>query len=98
MMDRLSVHSDKNDVKHLYSELNIKQILNVGYSPEFNCIESCFSHTKRYYGKQRLAALANEKEFDEKKTAIAGLKLITKDLVQACERKSMFLLKRDLNI
>ncbi len=97
-MDQLTVHSDKTEVKHLYGELNIKQILNVGYSPEFNCIESCFSHTKRYYGKQRLAALATGQEFDGECTVVDGLRLITKDLVRACERKSLFLLKRDLNL
>ena len=97
-MDRLKVHSDRHEVKHLYNELDIKQILNVGYSPEFNCIESCFSHTKRHYGKQRLAALANNLEFDQKKTVKESLRLISKDLVKVCEKKSLFLLKRDLKL
>ena len=43
LMDQLNVHSDKVAVRHLYDELNIEQILNIGYSPEFNCIEACFS-------------------------------------------------------
>ena len=64
LMDQLSVHSAKNEVIHLYSELDIKQILNIGYSPEFNCIESCFSQVKRLYNRVRLNSFANENEFE----------------------------------
>jgi transposase len=41
-MDKLAVHRHK-EVKLMYEALDIKQILNVGYSPEFNPIESVFS-------------------------------------------------------
>ena len=95
-MDQLSVHSDKEKVKHLYGQLNIMQILNIGYSPEFNCIESCFSQVKRIYNRERLKALANEAEFDEEAQIKKALKVITRDLAAACTKKSLNLLKRDL--
>ena len=83
-MDQLNVHSDKQHVAHLYNELNINKILNIGYSPEFNCIESCFSQVKRLYNRERLNALSNEKDFDEIKEIKRSLKVITRDLAAAC--------------
>ena len=41
-MDKLAVHRHK-EVKLEYEALDIKPIFNVGYSPEFNPIESVFS-------------------------------------------------------
>ena len=41
-MDKLAVHRHK-EVKLMYEALDIKPIFNVGYSPEFNPIESVFS-------------------------------------------------------
>ena len=86
------MHSDKNHVKHLYGELQITQILNIGYSPEFNPIESCFSQVKRVYNRERLRALANDAFFDEVAQIKTALKVITKELVDACARKSLHLL------
>ena len=86
------MHSDKNHVKHLYDELQIRQILNIGYSPEFNAIESCFSQVKRVYIRERLRALANDVYFDEVVQIKTALKEITKELVGKCARKSLHLL------
>ena len=86
------MHSDKSHVKHLYGELQITQILNVGYSPEFNPIESCFSQVKRVYNRERLRALANDAFFEEVPQIKTALKVITKNLVDACARKSLYLL------
>ena len=41
-MDQLNVHKGK-DIKPLYADYDIKPIFNIGYSPEYNPIESCFS-------------------------------------------------------
>ena len=41
-MDQLNVHKGK-DVKPLYAEYDILPIYNIGYSPSYNTIESCFS-------------------------------------------------------
>ena len=98
LMDKLSVHSSKDKVKPAYTELDIKQIINVPYSPEFNCIESCFSQVKRHYNRERLNALVNDREFDDEKEIKKALKVITKDLVTSCAAKSFHLLKRGLKI
>ena len=41
-MDQLKVHK-AHQVKPFYIELDIEPVYNVGYSPEFNPIESVFS-------------------------------------------------------
>ena len=62
-MDKLAVHRHKS-AKTAYETLDIKPIFNVGYSPEFNPIESVFSQVKRSYNKARLNKLANGEVFD----------------------------------
>jgi hypothetical protein len=37
------------DAKHLFEKLNINEIFNVPYSPQFNGIESYFSQLKLTY-------------------------------------------------
>ena len=86
------MHSDKDHVRHLYDELQIRQILNIGYSPEFNCIEACFSQVKRVYNRERLRALANDAYFDEVVQIKTALKVITRELVGKYARKSLHLL------
>jgi len=51
---------------------------------------------KRLYNRERLTALANDEEFNERDHIKKAMKEITRDLVAACARKSLFLLKRDL--
>ena len=53
MMDNLWVHK-RPEILHLYDQLNIAPIYNVGYSPDYNPIESVFSIVKREYNKRRL--------------------------------------------
>jgi transposase len=48
--DNLSVHKTK-DAKHLFEKLNITEIFNVPYCPQFNGIESYFSQLKATYKK-----------------------------------------------
>jgi hypothetical protein len=47
-LDNLSVHKTK-DAKHLFEKLNITEIFNVPYCPQFNGIESYFSQLKATY-------------------------------------------------
>ena len=56
--DQLKVHKSKK-VKPFYNTLNIVPIYNVGYSPEFNPIESVFSQVKRVFCRERLNKLMN---------------------------------------
>ena len=57
--DQLQVHKS-NKVKPFYHTLNIVPIYNVGYSPEFNPIESVFSQVKRTFCRDRLNKLVNK--------------------------------------
>ena len=63
-MDQLNVHKAKL-VMPWYEKLNIKPIFNIGYSPEFNPIEACFSQVKRSYNRERLNSLANDRTFNQ---------------------------------
>lgn len=49
-LDNLTVHKS-NQAKLLYEELNITEIFNVPYCPQFNGIESYFSQIKSTYKK-----------------------------------------------
>ena len=62
-MDQLTVHRSK-EVRPWYAQLNIKPIFNVGYSPEYNPIESIFSIVKRHFNRDRLYAIVNRKAFN----------------------------------
>ncbi len=48
---------------------------------------------KRHFNHERLAALVNGELFDMTKHIKKALKKITPELVAACARKSLFLLK-----
>ena len=90
--DSLSVHKSK-ETKPWWEKLDIKRIFNVGYRPEFNPIERCFSQVKREFCKERLNALVNQEEFETVKVIQQSFKLVTPQLVTSCVRKSMDLLK-----
>ena len=47
---------------------------------------------KRVYNRERLRALANDAFFDEVAQIKTALKVIKKELVRACARKSLYLL------
>ena len=47
-------------VRNLCAELQITLMLNIPYSPQFNCIELCFAVVKQYFKSQRLNQLAND--------------------------------------
>jgi transposase len=86
--DQLSVHRSK-EVKVVYEELDIRPIYNVGYSPEYNPIESVFSQVKRTYNRERLNKLANGEIFDQTDQIRRSFKKITKQVIAACVKKSM---------
>ena len=84
-MDQLNVHKGK-EVVPWYEKLDIKPIYNVGYSPEFNPIEACFSQVKRLYNRERLNALANDRTWNQTAEIKIAFRQITRDLVRACVR------------
>ena len=62
----------------IYKNLNIVPVYNVGYSPEFNPIESVFSQVKRVFCRKRLNKLVNKDEFDTNKEIRDAFAKVTK--------------------
>jgi transposase len=62
-LDNLSVHKTK-DAKLLFEKLNITEIFNVPYCPQFNGIESYFSQLKATYKKMFLGSVIKEAPYD----------------------------------
>jgi transposase len=62
-LDNLSVQKTK-DAKHLFEKLNITEIFNVPYCPQFNGIESYFSQLKATYKKLLLKCVINDDPYD----------------------------------
>ena len=75
-MDQLSVHKSK-EVKPWYEKLDMKRIFNVGYSPQYNPIESSFSKAKRLFNERRLNNLVNKTGFNADKEIKAAFKQIS---------------------
>ena len=90
--DSLSVHKSK-ETRPWWEKLDIVRIFNVGYSPEFQPIEACFSQVKREFCKERLNALVNQEEFEVVKVIRQAFRLVSPQLVANCVKKSMHLLK-----
>lgn len=82
-MDQLQIHKSK-DTLNVYDELNILPIFNVSYMPELNPIESCFSHVKRIFNRERLWALVNDFSFDIDEEISDAFDVITPDMVSNC--------------
>jgi hypothetical protein len=82
-MDQLQIHKSK-DTLAVYDELSILPIFNVSYMPELNPIESCFSHVKRVFNRERLWALVNDFSFDVNEEISDAFDVITPDMVMKC--------------
>ena len=89
------MHKSK-EVKPHWERLNITRILNVGYSPEFNPIESVFSQVKRDFCRQRLNALVNNAEFAATTYIKKAFKRLKQPAIAACVRRSRFLLSKNI--
>ena len=57
------MHKTK-DAKHLFEKLNITEIFNVPYCPQFNGIESYFSQLKATYKKLLLKFAISDAPYD----------------------------------
>ena len=77
------------DVRPHYERLNIEPIFNVGYSPEFNPIESVFSQVKCNFCRERLNKLVNNEVFDTNPAIWAAFAKVTPALVASCVKRSM---------
>ena len=92
-LDQLNVHKTKK-VRELMEKLHINPIFNVGYSPEFNPIESVFSKVKFLFARTRLNDLVNKKGFNFDRSVTLAFKAVSTAHCAACVRKSYFLLER----
>ena len=93
LMDNLWVHKNAR-VRELMTELDIRPIYNVGYSPEFNPIEAVFSKVKRQFSSQRLHNLVTKIGFNMDNEVEAAFMTIKPEHCAACARKSLHLLRR----
>ena len=91
-MDQAMIHRAK-EVKPYFEQLNIRKVFNIGYSPELNPIENCFSQAKRHYCRMRLNMLANNKPIDRHALIEESLAKITPELIKACAKRSDYLLR-----
>ena len=89
------MHKSK-EVKPYYTGLDIKPIFNVGYSPEFNPIESVFSIVKRHFKSSRLQCIVNQRSFDFEQTIRNSFLKVTASNCRACVKKSEKLLEEAL--
>jgi transposase len=62
-LDNLTVHKTRS-AKLLFEELNITEIFNVPYCPQFNGIESYFAQVKATYKKLLLQCVISEAPYD----------------------------------
>ena len=65
-MDNYAVHKS-HVARNEMNRLNIKAIMNVPDSPEYNPIEGCFSIVKNHFKSNRLNAMRNGKHLTLKK-------------------------------
>ena len=91
-LDQLPAHKAKK-VAEEAKKLQIKLIFNVGYSPEYSMIESCFSQVKRAYKAKRLNSLVNNKFWDTHNEVRKAFKVVTRELVVNCAQRSHALMQ-----
>ena len=90
-MDNLGFHKS-DEVMDLYDELDIMPILNVGYSPDFNPIESVFSIVKNNYKRARMHSVVTGKYFNHFSAINKAFRTITKEVVTKFKKKSYAML------
>ena len=81
--DNLSVHRSW-DVRNHMEKLDIPYIFCPAYSPDFNGIESVFSIFKNRLKRERLIALANDRQIDLEEQTRKIFDKIEKDKIIAC--------------
>jgi transposase len=87
-LDNLSVHKTK-DAKHLFEKLNITEIFNVPYCPQFNGIESYFSQLKATYKKLLLKCVINDAPYDTIGLIKQSIQSISNENVTRCVRYAL---------
>ncbi len=87
-MDNLSVHKTK-DAKHVFEKLNITEIFNVPYCPQFNGIESYFSQVKATYKILLLKCVINVAPYDTIGLIKQSIESISNENATRCVRYAL---------
>ncbi len=87
-LDNLSVHKTK-DAKHLFEKLNITEIFNLPYCPQFNGIESYFSQLKATYKKLLLKCVINDAPYDTMGLIKKSIESVSNDNATRCVRYAL---------
>ena len=87
-LDNLNVHKTK-EAKLLFESLNITEIFNVPYCPQFNGIESFFSQVKATYKKMLLKCVIEEVPYDTVSLIKESIQSISDDNVKRCVRYAL---------
>ena len=84
-LDNLNVHKTK-EAKLLFESLNITEVFNVPYCPQFNGIESYFSQVKATYKKMLLQLVIKGAPYDTVGIIKKSIQSISDDNVKRCVR------------
>lgn len=87
-LDNLSVHKTK-EAKLLFEELNITEVFNVPYCPQFNGIESYFSQVKATYKKMLLQRVIKGAPYDTVGLIKESIQSISDENVKRCVRYAL---------
>jgi hypothetical protein len=82
------VHKTK-DAKLLFEELNITEIFNVPYCPQFNGIESYFSQIKATYKKLLLKYVIKEAHYDTMGLIKQSIESMSNENAKSCVRYAL---------
>jgi len=87
-LDNLNVHKTK-EAKLLFESLNITEIFNVPYCPQFNGIESYFSQVKATYKKMLLQRVIKEAPYDTVGLIKESIQSISDENAKRCVRYAL---------
>ncbi len=82
------MHKTK-DAKLLFEELNITEIFNVPYCPQFNGIESYFSQIKAIYKKLLLKYVIKEAHYDTMGLIKQSIESVSNENASRCVRYAL---------
>ena len=82
------MHKTK-DAKLLFEELNITEIFNVPYCPQFNGIESYFSEIKATYKKLFLRSVIKEAHYDTMGLIKQSIECVSNEIATKCVRYAL---------
>ena len=87
-LDNLTVHKTRS-AKLLFEELNITEIFNVPYCPQFNGIESYFAQVKATYKKLLLQHVISEVHVDIMDLIKWSLERVSSETATRCVRYAL---------